>query len=110
MNGLPLSASLEEAKEHVELGKCVERLRSNPDWIKLIENLYLKEEAIRLVHAIGDQSLSDKTLEHLLEDMKAISNFRGFIETTLLYARSAEEGIAQYLEEENEVEGEIYEH
>lgn len=44
-----IEVSIEAAKEAIVLGECMDRMIRNPDFIKIIEEGYFKDEAARLV-------------------------------------------------------------
>ena len=47
-----------EAKRMVALGESLEKLLKNKDFIRLIQDSYLKDEPVRLVGLLGDSSVN----------------------------------------------------
>ena len=68
------------AKTCVDLGECVKRLHSNPDFQKVI-SYYFNNECIRLVHALGDPAIAadEKALKGIKHQMYGIASFEGFL-------------------------------
>ena len=52
-----IEASIERAKQHIELDKALERLESNRDFKLLIVDGYLEKESVRLVHLKSDPAM-----------------------------------------------------
>jgi len=72
-----ISITLKEAKEQIAFAEALERLQKNPDFIKVIEEGYLKKEAIRLVHSkaiYSDVMQDEKTQKMILKDIDAIGS------------------------------------
>lgn len=70
-------------KVKAEAGKALERLRRNPDFKSLIVQGYLKDEAVRLVHAKADPQFDSPTRQAAIDrDINAIGAFAVFLRTT----------------------------
>jgi hypothetical protein len=66
-------------KTQIELGNALDKLRSNRDFTKLIDQAYLKDEAIRLVHAKANPNLqSAESQASILRDIDAIGALAAF--------------------------------
>lgn len=75
-----LESNISEQKVLIELGKSLERLKANRDFQKIIENEYLKNEAVRLVHlkaAYNCQSEVDQS--DIVKRIDAIGCFKHFL-------------------------------
>jgi hypothetical protein len=81
-------------KRDIELAESLKRLESNRDFKKIIGELYLNQEAIRLVHAKADPALQlDKHQSNIIRDIDAIGSFAGFLSTIHINGRRASEGL-----------------
>ena len=93
MNAAPIQEielSMSEAKKTVDLGKSVERLRKNRDFKKVIEETYLREEAIRLVHLKSSPAMQRPEMQANIDaDIKAIGSFAQFLDTITAMADRA---------------------
>lgn len=68
-----LENNVKRAKEHVELGSALDRLRTNRDFKKIITEGYFRDEAVRLVHLKSDSNmLSDVMQSSIIKQMDAI--------------------------------------
>lgn len=70
------------AKAHIDAGSALERLRTNRDFKTLVVEGYLKDEAVRLVHAKSNpalQSAADQAA--IVRDIDAIGSLAQFFNT-----------------------------
>ncbi len=75
-----LEAGLEKAKNLVELGLALDRLKNNRDFQAIITNGYLKDEAIRLVHLKADPNMQTPERQaSVIRDIDAIGSFHGYL-------------------------------
>lgn len=82
-----LEDSLEKAKNLVDLGVALDRLKSNRDFQLLITNGYLKDEAIRLVHLKADPNMQTPERQaSVIRDIDAIGSFHGYL--NLVYSNA----------------------
>lgn len=89
-----IEKNIEQAKELVELGNAVERLRSNRDFKKIVVNGYFEDEAIRLVHLKADPGMQRaESQASILKQMDAIGSFSSYLSTILHQASLAEKAI-----------------
>lgn len=85
-----LDRDAKAAKLRIDAGNSLERLRSNRDFNKLIVEGYLKDEAIRLVHAKADPALQSASAQAaILRDIDAIGALEQFFTTIYQQARIA---------------------
>lgn len=97
-----IEVSIDEAKKTVEKGKILRRLMTNPDWVALIEEDYLREEAVRLTHLLDHPNEHLQAKQHLImADQRGISALKRYLHTTLQLADQAEDQIIAF---ENELE------
>lgn len=83
-------------KTQIELGNCLDKLRTNRDFIKLIEVTYLKDEAVRLVHAKANPSLqSEASQASIVRDIDAIGTLAAFFSLVSRNADIARKQLAQ---------------
>lgn len=58
-----LENNVKRAKESVELGSALDRLRTNRDFKKIITEGYFREEAVRLVHLKSDSNSQSEVMQ-----------------------------------------------
>lgn len=96
-NEVPGSTKLEEIKlrneklksidesiafyeKQVELSESIKRLKQNPDYIKVYEQAYFKDEGERISNVILEpNTLKRDQLENMLDMMSSIRNVKTFI-------------------------------
>lgn len=67
-------------KEQVELAESIKRLKQNPDYIKVYEQAYFKDEGERISNVILEpNTLKRDQLENMLDMMSSIRNVKTFI-------------------------------
>ena len=67
-------------KEQVELSESIKRLKQNPDYIKVYEQAYFKDEGERISNVILEpNTLKRDQLENMLDMMSSIRNVKTFI-------------------------------
>lgn len=67
-------------KEQVELSEAIKRLKQNPDYIKVYEQAYFKNEGERISNVILEpNTLKRDQLENMLDMMSSIRNVKTFI-------------------------------
>ena len=89
-----LELSIKEAEELVTLGVSLERLTKNKDFKRVIQEQYLHNEAVRLVHLKSDGNMQDaRVQERLVRDIDAIGSFTQFLSKVRREADSAREAI-----------------
>lgn len=94
-----LETSIEEAKKYIERKDALYRLMGNSDFKKIIDEDYLREEAIRLTHLLGSPDTHLKTVqEDILNDLKGIASLKRYFHTTILMGRDAEQMIISHEE------------
>lgn len=90
-----LQEQRKNCEEHVKMGEALQRLCKNRDFKQLIEVQYLREEAIRLVQAVGNPRLTDAQREMVQRDIYAISSFTQYLDSIYLVADEAVDKIKQ---------------
>lgn len=77
-----LEASIKQSDELIELGNCLERLRNNRDFKKIIIEGYFEQEAVRLVHLKADNNMqSVESQKSIVAQMDAIGNLSQYFAT-----------------------------
>ena len=67
-------------KKQVELSESIKRLKQNPDYIKVYEQAYFKDEGERISNVILEpNTLKRDQLENMLDMMSSIRNVKTFI-------------------------------
>lgn len=78
-----IEKNIRRAKEVVEFGNALGRLRGNKDFKTVILSGYFEQEAIRLVHLKGDQNMqSQESQLSIVSQMNAISALSQYFNTT----------------------------
>lgn len=89
-----LEATIQDLEGMVRLGQSVDKLLSNREWKKVVENEYLREEAIRLVNLKADPNWQSPEAQTKLDrDIHAIGAFTQFIALLKHKATSAKEAL-----------------
>lgn len=89
-----IEKEIQHSKELVELGKGLERLRSNRDFKKIIVEGYLEQECIRLVLLKADQNMqSTEKQASIVKQMDAIGALHQYFQTVLVKASIAEKSL-----------------
>lgn len=92
------------AKPRVELGKALERLKSNRDFKALILEGYLQHEAVRLVHTKADPSMQEPAQQAaIVRDIDAIGALAHYFDTTAALARMAAKEMTDVEAQRNEL-------
>ncbi len=66
-----------EAEHHLQMGEALDRLRKNPDFIKVIQNGYLKEKVLASVSLLGVPQITDSGKRTgVMEDLISASNLQ----------------------------------
>lgn len=88
--------SIARAREQLEQGKALERLRKNRDFQLIIEKGYLVQEAVRLVHLKASEHMAtpDKQAS-VLKQIDGIGCLASFLSTINFLASNAERSIAE---------------
>lgn len=88
--------SIEEAKQTLELRDALRKLRENPDFKKVIEENYFKEEASRLVLLKADMNVQDREIQKQInKQIDAIGYFRGYLQSLFQLGSQAEQALAE---------------
>ena len=90
-----IEREIQHSKELIELGKGLERLRSNRDFKKIVVEGYLEQECVRLVLLKADQNMqsADKQAS-IVKQMDAIGSLHQYFQTVLVKASMAEKSVA----------------
>lgn len=85
-----LDRNIAECQRVIDISKTLERLESNRDFKKIIKEMYLTNEAVRLVHAKAEPALQspDKQAK-IIRDMDAIGSLASFMANIHIEARMA---------------------
>ena len=104
-----IEKSIEQAKETAELGRALERLRSNRDFKQIVISGYFDAEAVRLVHLKADPGMQKaESQASILKQMDAIGSFSSYLSTILHQASLAEKAVeAGEADKEDFLAGEV---
>lgn len=87
-----LEIGISEARKDVALRDALLRLQTNKDFKDVINERYLKEEAIRLTHCLGSPNMEMKQ-EIIVDSLQAISMFKQFLHFVIMLGNQAEQKI-----------------
>ena len=77
-----IESSIKASDELIVVGKCLERLYNNRDFIKVIKEGYFEKEAIRLVHLKADPDRqTEQSQKSIVSQMDAIGNLSQYLNT-----------------------------
>lgn len=89
-----IEKSIQQARELVEVGKALERLRSNRDFKKIMVDGYLEQECIRLVLLKADSNMqSVEKQASIVKQMDAIGMLNQYFDTVRVKASIAEKSL-----------------
>lgn len=92
-----IEVTIEQAKDTLEAMRALERLRKNKDFIKLIEEGYLKDEACRLVLARAEPALQTTENQSQLNKMiDGVGYFRQYLNKIYQMGHHAEASIEDH--------------
>ena len=98
---------IEQARHYVDLGKALERLERNPDFQAVIQNDYLKQNAIRLVHLKADPSMRrDEYQRQIDQEIQAVGALAQYFNVVRMQAEHAALAIAEGEDLRDELAGE----
>ena len=101
-----LELSIEHAQEMVDLRDEVLRLSNNDTFKKVIMQGYFENEAVRLVHLMGDPRLKEADREAVQRDMMGIGALKRFLSNMVQMGNAAEKEIADHRETLASIEAE----
>lgn len=99
-----LTAEIKETNYFVGMRQALERLEQNPDFIKVVLEGYFKNEAVRGVSLLANDSIRQRGARpEIMEKLVAISSLQDFFLTIKAMAPTEEE-LAE-AEDDESVEG-----
>jgi hypothetical protein len=98
-----IELSLEQAKEVVAVGLALQRLYTNPDFLKVIADGYFKDEALRLVYLKGDNVLDTEALKDVDNQIIAIGLLRAYFRKVMGQAQQAQQAIQDMQDMQHEI-------
>jgi len=102
-----LDANIKELQGMVDLGKSLDALRKNRHFKKVVEQGYLEEEAVRLVHLKGNVNVQDERQQASIhKQIDSIGCFASFLDLVAQKAEAAAEAIDECEEARAELEAE----
>lgn len=91
-----IQLNIDEARKMVENARALERLQSNPDFKRIFEEGYFREEAIRLVHLKSDAHMqSPEKQASILRDVDAIGSLIQYLNNIFHTGNMAQDAIAE---------------
>lgn len=96
-----IEMSIKDAEKIIDLSNALDRLMDNPDFKRIIVEGYFKDNAVRLVHSLGEPAIAHvpEHKQRVIGEMDAISCLRGFFDQIHRNASSAEQAIERNREE-----------
>lgn len=99
-----IDLNIREAKKFVDLADSLERLKSNKDFKKVIQEGYFEKEAIRLVHLKADPSMQTaERQQSIITQMDAIGALNQYFQSVFFQAKQAAKAIAADEETREEI-------
>jgi hypothetical protein len=86
--------TIEEAKKHIKKRDQLRKLMANREFRQIIEEGYLKDEAIRLVGISADPSLEHRK-DAIVGQIESISNFRQYLSGILRMGDQMEDALRE---------------
>lgn len=98
-----IELNLKEAKQFVDAGIALERLRNNRDFKKVFGEGYFKDEAVRLVHLKADPSMQapeyQAAIVKQMDGIGCVTSYMNMVQHQASMAAKAIEADEEVLEE-----------
>jgi len=91
-----IEVTMETLKKFIKLGKHLTALQKNPDFQALIEEDYLKDKAVQLVHLRGDDTVHPDIKEDCLKQLDAIGLVSQYLRDVAVNGKNAEASLANH--------------
>lgn len=92
-----VEVTIEELKESLDLAEALQRLQSNPDFVKVINEGYLKDNAVRLVSLKADPTQqTEKDQAKITRGIDGIGALLNYFRTIFAMASTAQTEIADH--------------
>lgn len=89
-----IEQNIQAAKTRLEFGAALERLQSNRDFRRVIEEGYFRDEAVRLVHLKADPNMqTEESQRSIVQQMDAIGSLSQYFVTVRQLAGMAARSI-----------------
>jgi len=89
-----LDNSIKQAKQLIELGDALNRLRGNRDFKKIVLEGYFENEAIRLVHLRSDPNMQSADRQKAINvQLDSVGTFAQYLQTIAIQAAMASRGL-----------------
>lgn len=98
-----IQVELKHAQEIIKDRDALDRLRKNKDFKRVIDTLYFKEEAARLVMARANSALNDEQQRHILMMIDGVGCLVNFFDTVERRGSDMDVAIKDYEEALEEV-------
>jgi hypothetical protein len=100
-----IEASITENRQYLSLYEAFERLQENRDFKTVIQNGYLKDEAVRLVHLKADPNMqTPERQEAILGGINGIGQLLSFFNAMRFNANQAKKAIEAGEEQIRDIE------
>lgn len=101
--------TIEEAKKSIERMEALKRLRQNRDFVSLLEEGYLQEEAARLVLAKAEPALQSEEQQKMLDNMiTAVGYYRQYLNKIFQFGNHAQHAMSQHEQTRDEIMAEAH--
>ena len=103
-----IDVSIDQAKAIIELGQSLNRLQDNADFVKVVIEGYLQDEAIRLVELKADSNMQSTERQKQIDDaIMGISQFKQHMRFIKQVAEQAASDLKEYEDTRSEVLAEV---
>ncbi len=87
-----IEITIEQAREKIARGEALDRLYKNKDFLDLVGNGYIQDEAIRLCHLRGAPHMqNEQRQQNILRDIDGVASLVAYFHRLAGEAREAEQ-------------------
>jgi hypothetical protein len=98
-----VEVAIEDAKQHVAFGEAMSRLEKNRDFQLVIEQGFLRDEALRLVGLTAEINLAPAQKESVHASIRGIGEFKAWWRGRKVFADQMADTVVEYEEALDEI-------
>jgi hypothetical protein len=91
-----VEVAIEDAKNHVAFGEAMSRLEKNRDFQLVIEQGFLRDEALRLVGLTAEINLAPAQMESVHASIRGIGEFKAWWRGRKVFAAQMRDTVTEY--------------